>query len=328
VIAPSLEFLFRRFQACSGLFVLGAGASAPTVGLGYDFLTGPALDYVRGGSFPVDLPASSELTRKIIGMARNIAPDRICPHRVLRPGTDVIPYWELLDRLPRAYTRLNLKYDLSKYRYGGNAIDNYSAFRLFAPSLLLNYNLDGLAEDYCGDIHEVLTPHGTVEAFHGAPGMVDIIKGVRDFDFDLDPDRLNLCEDETISDMRLVTSLLRMWQFSPAYIAIIGYTFGRNGAGHDDWVSLESFEYRFSEFDGDIYVIEPQPAALCEMLRERLKSKRVIGVRGYWNVLSHAFLQTARALDQPRSLNWVCEDILDRLGDRIAFPLGKGAAAR
>lgn len=160
--------------------------------LGYDFLTAPALDYVRGGSFPVDLPTTSELTRKIRGMTRNIGPDRVYPHRILRPGTSVIPLGELLDRLPRAFTRLRLKHDLSRFRYDGDAIDNYSAFRLFAPSVLLNYNLDGLAEDYCGDIHEVLTPHGTVDAFHGAPAMVDIIETLREFDFDVGADRLLL----------------------------------------------------------------------------------------------------------------------------------------
>jgi hypothetical protein len=134
-----------------------------------------------------------------------------------------------------------------------------------------------------------------------------------------------LCEVETISDMRLAGSLLRMHEFVAAYVAIIGYTFGRNDVSHDDWVSLESFEHKFRDFEGDIHIIEPQPAALCEMLRERLKSERVIGVRGYWNVLSHAFLKAARGPDQRRSLNWVCEDILDRLGDRVAFPLGNGA---
>jgi hypothetical protein len=93
------------------------------------------------------------------------------------------------------------------------------------------------------------------------------------------------------------------------------------GASYDDWISLAAFECAFRDFSGNIYVIGPQPSPLSEMLAERLRSTRVIGIRAYWNVLSHALLQVARDGTQQRSLNWPCEDILDRLGDRVAFPL-------
>jgi hypothetical protein len=116
----------------------------------------------------------------------------------------------------------------------------------------------------------VLDPHGTVHELFGAPDIVNLIEGARELDFDLDPDQLVLCEIEAIADMRLARCLLRMQHFSPAYVAIVGYTFGRNGARYDDWISLEAFEHRFGEFDGDIYVIEPRPEATCEMLREGL----------------------------------------------------------
>jgi hypothetical protein len=73
---PSYEFLLRHLRSRRGLYILGAGTSAGAsewageVRFGQDFLIGPALEYVRGGSFPVSLPIPSELSRKIVNVAR------------------------------------------------------------------------------------------------------------------------------------------------------------------------------------------------------------------------------------------------------------------
>jgi hypothetical protein len=153
--------------------------------------------------------------------------------------------------------------------------------------------------------------------------MTALIEGAREFDIELSPDGLVLCEMETPDDMRLAASLRRMDRSTPSFVAIIGYTFGRSNNGHDDWISFAAFERKFKDFDGDIYIIEPQPEPLCEMLADRLKSNRVIGVRAYWNVLSHVCLLAVRGEIGKRSINWVCEDILDRYGSHVIFPVGR-----
>ena len=101
---PSLEFLLWLLRARRGLFILGAGASAGAsasageVRFGQDFLLGPALDYVRGGSFPISIPFASELSRKIITVAQSVPLSRVFPDRIIRPGTDDFLYQELSNR--------------------------------------------------------------------------------------------------------------------------------------------------------------------------------------------------------------------------------------
>jgi hypothetical protein len=328
VIAPSLEFLFWQFQTIPGLFILGAGASSPRVEFGQRFITGPALSYVRGGSFPIELPVATELTRKIRSVGRTVPLEAVFPGRPIRPGSSVIPYEEFLDRLPDGYARLSLKHALSKLGFKGEHLENYEVFRFFARSLLLNYNLDGLASEHCRDVHRVVDPHGTVPSGYGSLELASLIGEVREFDIRMGSDGLVLCEMESIRDMRLAASLRTIDRYSPAFVAIIGYSFGRTGNSYDDWISLAAFERKFTEFTGDIYILDPQPRPLCEMLAERLKSNRVIGIRSHWNVLSHAFLLSARGQVGNRSINWVCEDILDRLGGDIFFPLPQDSGKR
>jgi len=319
----TLESLLKRFQARRGLFILGAGASAGAVSFGNDFLIDPALDYVRGSSFPVDLPNPSELTEKIIRVAGPALHSRLFPHRVLRPGSDDFLCNEKLARLPHSYALMDLKHYLAKDSFAGRPLDNYTAFRFFAPSLLLNYNLDGLAAAHCADVHLVLHPHGIVPDGWGSPDIAKFVEVLRDFDLPLPPDGLVISVKETLGDKWLAICLDKMATFSPDYVAIIGYTFGRNDIGHDDWISLAWFEVAFRDFPGNIYIIDPNPEPLSAILSERLKSTRVIGIRAYWNVLSSLFIKAARSGDLERSLNWHHEDILDRLGGHIAFPLNR-----
>jgi hypothetical protein len=141
----SYEFLLAHFGARHGLFILGAGASAGQVPLGKELLTGPAFDYVRSaGSFPVIPPKHSALSERIIDAARGILPAHIFRNREIRPGTTEFPYQEILERMPDAFARLHMQYNLAKVLQSRQA-DNYRVFQLFYPSMLLNYNLDGLA---------------------------------------------------------------------------------------------------------------------------------------------------------------------------------------
>lgn len=325
---PSLEFLLWLFRAQRGLFILGAGASAGTsasageVRFGQDFLIGPALDYVRGGSFPVSIPVQSDLSRKIIKNAQDVPLSRVFPNRIIRPSTDDLPYRQLVQRMPDGFARLYMKHDLSRVRYSERPRDNYTAFRLFYPAMLMNYNLDGLATEYCGKVHQVVTPHGTIPKEYGSPDVARLLPSVRDYDLQLGSDALVMSVPESCDDVHLWRCLDMMATYSPQFITIIGYTFGRNGKSHDDWISLDSFKRTFRGFAGDIYLIEPRPEPLREMIMDGVKSNRVFGVRGYWNIVAHVFLEAAYSRVDGRSLNYVCDQILDQHGDRVVFPIG------
>ena len=112
---------------------------------------------------------------------------------------------------------------------------------------------------------------------------------------------------------------------SPLFIAIIGYTFGRDGSGHDDWISLDRLKSAFHCFAGNVYVIEPRPEPLREMIADGIESNRVFGVPAYWNILAHVFVEAAAGRAVGRSLNYACEQILDRHGDRVVFPTVRDA---
>jgi hypothetical protein len=324
----SYEFLLRHFRARRGLYILGAGASAGAsesageVPFGHDFLIGPALEYVRGGSFPVTLPIPSELSGRIKNAARGVSLSRVFPDRILRPGAaEEFPYQELLQRMPDGFARLYMKHDLSKVRFAQRPRENYTVFRYFYPAMLINYNLDGLATEYCGDVHQVVTPHGTIPREFGSPDAAKLLARVREYDVRLGLDGLVLCVPESCGDSYLENCLLRMAICSPSFIAIIGYTFGRNGNGHDDWISLDKFKRAFRRFAGNIYIVEPRPEHLREMIEDSIESNNVFGVPAYWNILAHSFAEAARNRIGRRSLTYVCGQILDRHGNRVVFPL-------
>jgi hypothetical protein len=187
--------------------------------------------------------------------------------------------------------------------------------------VILNYNHDGLATDSCSRFHRVIVAHGTIEAGYGSPSAAELIAAAREFDFPVTPDELLLCIPESYPDLQLVRRLLEATRFQPHFIAIIGYSFGRSGETFDNRVLLDFFVQRFREFLGNIYVIEPDPTPLRDTLAERLKCRSVFGVRAYWNLLAHAMLEKLERGDDRKSLNYFCEETLDRSGSGITFPL-------
>lgn len=319
---PSFESLLRQFQNQRGLFIIGAGASAGTVKLGPEFLQAPGVDYViNGGSYPVEIPSHAALSEKIIRSAANAPLSRMWPGRALRPGIEDIPFHELLNRMPDGFARLYLKHELARPRFDGRALDAYRVFRRFQPSAILNYNLDGLMRDHCGDIHEVYDPHGTVELGYGSPSGAALVASVREYDFEVAPDSFVMSVPEALTDDRLATQLALATRTSPNFIAIIGYSFAGVEQVYDDFVSLAFFMSRFHRFPGHIYVLSPYPAELSDVIAHGIDSPRVYPIPARWNVLSHAMVEMLTSGRVDRSLNYFCEQLLDKHGDKIAFPL-------
>jgi hypothetical protein len=321
---PSYETVLRHFRTSRGLYILGAGASAGLVPFGLDVLRGPAIDYLQGGGFPVDIPQQSELlTQRIVadlmGMDVDERRSLTFPGRVRRPGTTDFP-WEMSRRQPDFYTRLALKHSLAKSRFCHWRSDSYRAFQLFHPSVILNYNLDGLASDLCHRCHRVIAAHHTVPRRYGSPQMAKILASVRGSNLPVPSDDILVCVPESYTDVQLQRRLSEAMGSSPHFVALIGYSFSRNGNAYDDRVSWDFFCREFNKFTGNIYVIEPRPYELQSRIADSIRSKNVFGVRAYWNVLAHAFMEMSGECPSRKSLNYACEQILDTFGDRVIFP--------
>ena len=291
--APSLETIARQFRSQRGLYIVGAGTSVGDAPLGQSFMEGPALDYARNsGSIPTTIPVQSYLNRRILEAARSVLPSQVFPGREYRYGTDDFPFLEIVQRMPNSHARLYLKHTLSMTRFAGRKSDNYRVFSQFRRGMVVNYNHDGLAADFCSPFHDVINMHGVVERTYGSPAAAEWIAQVREYDLSLGPDDLLMCEPESFQDIALQRKFLRVARFQPDFVAIIGYSFGRNGERFDDQVSLDFFSRMLHGFAGNVYVIEPRPSALRDMLTDRLASARVFGIPAFWNVLAHTIVRS------------------------------------
>ncbi len=318
--APSYEFILRHFQARRGLYLLGAGASAGLVPIGGKLFRIAALDWLRSFSgFSPGIPDHSPLGQRIIEPALGISMFELTG-REIRPGTEPYPIEAVLRRLPDNAARLRILIEMAKFRFSGLATDNYRVFGRFHPSLILNYNLDGLVADQCGGQHRVINAHAIVDPWYGSSSAENMMPAIRQFNFSLPADDLILCVPEHHKDEGLKKRLQMAGRLSPDFIAIIGYRFAKVGDQYDDYVSLEWFKNRFHNFPGNTYVIDPYPEEMQYEIANGIKSRRVFGVRAYWNILSHAFLMLLKGSCKGEDLYARHEEILSAHGEDITFP--------
>jgi hypothetical protein len=259
------------------------------------------------------------LSAKIIRAAGTMPLSQVFPDRILRPGSESFPFAELLSRMPDGFARLHLKHELARARYEGRRYDAYHVFRHFHPSVILNYNLDGLMTEHCGDIHEVFDPHGSIEPVYGSASGAALVAGAREYDIALTPDSFVLSVPESPTDFRLFRQLTLATIAEPDFIAIIGYSFAGTEPVYDDLVSLEFFKSRFHRFSGNVYVISPAPAELGDVIAQGIDSHKVYPVPARWNILAHAMVKLLTAAHVNRSLEYFCEQLLDKHGDKIGF---------
>ena len=207
-----------------------------------------------------------------------------------------------------------MKHTLATARHSGRKSESYRVFRAFRQSLILNYNLDGLASELCGKQHGVIAMHGTVDREFGSAKSAALLPHLREFDLPVTNDDILMCVPEDYGELATGEAVVDSAEFRPDFIAIIGYSFGCNGEKYDDCVSLDFFRSQFREFSGSVYLIDPQPETLGEMIADGLKCQSVFGVRAYWNVLAHVFVQILRGNCGDKSINYRCEQLLNQYG--------------
>jgi hypothetical protein len=161
------------------------------------------LDWWRNaGGFSPMIPDHPPLNRRILEVAKDY-PEEAIWNREIRPGTARFPAHEMAQRIPQHFPRLRIKHELSKTRFKNRKSHSYLIFQSFYPSVILNYNHDGLVGDQCGTSHKVIDAHIVIEEWYGSPLMTDVIDAVRDFDLRIPSDDLILCVPESHKDCRL-----------------------------------------------------------------------------------------------------------------------------
>jgi hypothetical protein len=73
----------------------------------------------------------------------------------------------LLARLDHGGAQAHYMHQLAGPRFARRRIPNYTVLRHFRHSLLLTWNMDGLARDTCSHWHHVVEAHGSVGAEYG-----------------------------------------------------------------------------------------------------------------------------------------------------------------
>lgn len=318
----SCEFLLRLLTG-RGLYFLGAGASAGEAPFGAGLLPEVGIDYLRHAcSFSTVTRQHPPLSELVLEARPGIT--ALDVHgRELRPGTEDFTQ-DRLRLMPPNFPRSLLMHQFAVPRYRGRASRNYLPFRFFPPSLIMNYNHDGLASRLVGPNHAVIPVHGYVESWIGSPDALAFIRttGI-EYDLAIAPDRLLMLERESFCDLDLARRLMPMAQFKPEFVAIIGYSFAWTGQRHNDVVSLDCFVDHYRDFQGPVFVVDPQPDRLQEILAERLHHAQVRSVCTRWNLLSHAFLEAMVRRLRGRTLNDYCEELFDAGHGWSAFPLDR-----
>jgi hypothetical protein len=323
----SLEALHWRFRYSKGLFLLGAGASTGIVPFGSTLMSaGPVDFHDNSPSFSAAPTKKDVLAQRSVDVARTILQARRG-----QLGFDADLASAKIDRMPSAFANFKVVHIIGKARLHQQVNDlryrNYEVFNFFPPTVLLNYNLDGVATDICGVHHRVVPVHGTVKAHLGSDETAQLVDRLRESDIDFRFRDLLLCAPEPHFDQPghddLIRRLAPMWDFAPDFVAVCGYSFASqdpSGLVHDDHESLRLFLERFKDFDGPIFVLDPS-AATKERLEHRLRSRHVISVQYNWNILAAVMIDRMRGSAVNEPLHDAYSRLIDNLnGDAIAVP--------
>lgn len=250
-------------------------------------LLATAGSYIDLGSFPVELAPQTILTERV----RSEATEHDFWGRPLRPGTDVFPTMEVLARLGHGGALAQYMHQLAGARFARLRIPNYTVLRHFRRSLLLTWNMDGLARDTCGNWHDVVEAHGGASVEYGSPAGAMWARVTQEYGLEVAGHGLHAIGPEDLDDAELQRKLLAMRLSKPAFVMIVGYSFGLFDGRCDDQLALATFIGRFRDVPIDTYVCAPHPGELAGLLSEELRSDRVHALPVFWNVLAWAFEQ-------------------------------------
>ena len=206
-------------------------------------LLSTAASYVHLGSFPTETAPTTVLTERIRAQARG--------HdfwgRPLYPGTDDFPTMEVLARLGHGGALAHYMHQLAAPRFARRRIPNYTVLRFFRRSVLLTWNMDGLARDTCSDHHHVVEAHGGVGAEYGSAAGAEWARVTQEYGLEMKGHGLHPIGPERLDDVELLRSLQAMQRCDPTFVMIVGYSFGLFDGRCDDQLAMAMFIDRFRD---------------------------------------------------------------------------------
>jgi hypothetical protein len=236
-----------------------------------------------GGSFPVFRPTPDYRTKAVFDRAVAQLERPYLPEQLLRR--------EFMERMQPGFVQMAIWHELANSHPEVDCPDNYGAFELFPPSLLLNYNLDMLAQRWCTNRHQIINAHGNVNlALRGDVGR-ELARISQEYSLEpiYRPDQV-LLEAENFPPRGVFPGNLDHW----GAVVVIGYTFGRTSSGHDDALSLLALTRLLKRSPRPVIVVDPYPEPLAELLADHAKSNRVYQAALRWDLAATAMLQMRR----------------------------------
>lgn len=182
-------------------------------------------------------------------------------------------------------------------------------FRVFefvpAPAVFFDLNLDGLLPYYCEPPHLVLNPHGSIDrAALRHPYFEEWLRDAAEFGLPAVQTRWQVLpgpESSVVTRGLAYHTAARHLAVPGSFIAIIGYSFGRQRNGTiDDGETFEFLRELLRRFPRQVVVVDPNPAPVVDLLENALH-ERVDVCDVYWNDLAAA---ACEAMDEyPSSPN-------------------------
>lgn len=301
----SLQSVKELFCRRKGLFIIGAGVSAKY--------------------FPDNKTVVNRTSDKIFSLNKSfMEPSRDGLHDNFF-SQDKMKKW--FDR----YLSINERYNYHKYHVTDQmsplfrqlslfewyskprimiAPNNYAAFNLFRSSTIINYNLDGLAGDICAPRHRVFDPHGTINKYCATEEFAGLVEQSANFFYrrPLKTDHVMMQpEDDSMREV-----LGRMVPEDYQYIAIIGYSFGKNGDTFDDYISLKFLTDRFAKEKKQIFILDPYSDHLKWYFQEEAKNKHCYFIPIFWDIFADALIFMNNNPNDHRGMDYTYNQLLDK----------------
>ena len=259
-------------------YVLGAGASYGLIPVTQEMRRLIEGDYHSVGVYQTDPAPHSQLFERLFGT-------------IPRHERDIRKI--LLTHIPPG--ALDLLAQRALWRPSdGTVPPQYAVFDVVGfPATLCNFNLDGLASDYCGHRHHVLEMHGRIDSLRFERMNYDelleatVVYGIRLPH--LTPKLMPQVEPEAITLQPTYAYARRLFRYAPAVI-ILGYSFGQRNDGFDDKHSFEYIASLLRVSPRPVFVVSPTPHDLAGLLRDALSWRYVFGLPLRWELFSGAVL--------------------------------------
>jgi hypothetical protein len=280
----ALRTILDTLEQPNACFVLGAGTSVPIVPIATQLSERVRRRLLSIGIFPTTPVARDSVTERILGPPRSVfdlrSHDQAIEEELVARHVSPAAVHAAFMAEVRPQSSLVL-------------LPQYSVFGLSKFELsLINFNVDGLADEYCSN-HLVINMHGTSpSAEHRKNQNWDaLIDGLQEF-HEIPPLRIGglLLPQPEPASISLSTEFGIAWASlnSAARLVLVGYSFG----GMDDREAYALITRAIRLRKLETVVLSPDPTDLAFRIQDDASWGGVAAFPGYWDKLSAAIISS------------------------------------